>query len=190
MSDEHDQYQFERPNMSEHRAAIQKRHARSRKLVIAIGAVAISLILLDLVLEEVFDFYILFRSRDAWEMLIYTNRDSEGVESAVYYTGHVKREDAEKLGAYLVKSGVFAGPSTITVVLSRNEEAYVVSVFIRPEKLEDPIVLAELQVLRKRISAEAFDGEPVIIQCASTVGPRVASDDEVEGVTGMINRLG
>jgi hypothetical protein len=172
MSDENDQYQFERPSMSEQRAAIQKRHARSRKLVIAIGAVAISLLLLDLVLEEVFDLYILFRSRDSWEMLIYTNRDSENVESAVYYTGHVKREDAEKLGAFLVRTGVFSGPSTITVVLSRTEEAYVVSVFIRPEKLDDQVVIAELQVLRKRISTEAFAGELVIIQmCERTVWP-------------------
>jgi hypothetical protein len=172
MSDEFDQYQSERPTYAERQAARQRRQARTRKIVVGVSLLAVSVLVLDVILEEGFNCYLLFRSREQWNMLTFRNDADGEIYSAVYYTGYVQKADAERVRDYFQKAGLFAVPHTISVVLSRTGEGYVVSFFIAADHFHDAELIAELNQHRRRMSSELFGGHPVIVQmCERNVIP-------------------
>jgi len=175
MSDEFDQYQPETPTFAERQEARRRSQARTRKIVIWVAVLLCGALVADVILEEGFGCYLLFRSRDRWEMLIYRNDCPEEVYSEVLYSGHVTRDEVEALAASLRARGLFAGPQRRTVVLSRTPEEYVVSFFFIHEKhFNDPDMIRELKEYRAVLSAETFGGRPVAIQmCEPEVRPGI-----------------
>ena len=172
MADEFDQYQHERPAFAELQEARRRSQARQRRIVLGVAGAVIAVLVIDLALEWGLGLRLLFRSSDEWEMLTYRNDTPAEVYSAVYYTGHVTEDEARRLGAFLHQAGLFGVPHTVTVLLSRTKEAYVVSFFVAEGRFDDPDLIREARELRSRASAEVFDAQPVVVHlCEQRVWP-------------------
>jgi len=163
MPDEYDEYHSEKPSYEFQRIKRERTNRLLKRLVILIVALFVASFAAILILEEACGYYILFRSKDAWEMLTYRNETPQEVYSGVYYSGHVTKEQALKLGSLFERRGFFRRPDTVTMILSKKDDDYLVSFFVAGYfRIED--VRPEFEELRQAISREVLEGENVIIQ--------------------------
>ena len=150
MADEHDEYKLEPIDLEALARERERREADE---------------LVDVALEYAGGAFLLFRSRDdTWDSISVPNVDGAGVESTVDFTARVDRADAQRLGDFFRRVGVFVGTEPKGCALSRRPDGFVVSVFIPEGYLDDRDVIREFDSLRRQLSAEVFNGQPVILQ--------------------------
>jgi hypothetical protein len=79
----------------------------------------------------------------------------------LYYTAAVTRDEAQKLGDFLVGDGYFDGNET-TVQLNKAGGVYEVRLVVKPGSDLDPH-LFEFTLFARKISKDVFDSAPVDI---------------------------
>lgn len=90
----------------------------------------------------------------------------------LYYTDDVTKEDADKLGKYLVEKEYFDGQKK-SVQLDKEGGIYQVKMVIQKEKQEDKEVLDAMKIFAGQISEDVFGGAATEIHVA---------DDKLETV--------
>jgi len=83
-------------------------------------------------------------------------------KTEVYYTDKVEKNEAEKLGDYLVSSG-FAGDNEKSVQLSKNEESnhYEFRMVTTKKASESDTYQAIFKMFAEQLSDSVFNGNPV-----------------------------
>jgi len=81
----------------------------------------------------------------------------------LYYTTNVTRDEANKLGEYLVKDGFFDG-KTKTVQIEKRGKVFQFRMVAKSGAAEDPHMIAIAKVMAAQLSKNVFDGSPVEFQ--------------------------
>jgi hypothetical protein len=90
-------------------------------------------------------------------------------QEEVYYTRGATEDEARRLGAFLLKAGVFDDGPAKTVEVARADGRHVVA-FVRGERAwEDPAVVATFRALIPELSARVFGGAPVEVHLCHRV---------------------
>ncbi|WP_105616856.1 hypothetical protein [Vallitalea okinawensis] len=86
------------------------------------------------------------------------------LDDEIYYTEHVKSEEVDRLGEFLIEEGFFfEDNATVAVKLDYENNIYHVSIMIDEEYYDDQEVNDALRYLWYRLTEDVFDGDPVRI---------------------------
>lgn len=83
-------------------------------------------------------------------------------QGQLFYTSAVTREEADRLGNYLVKTGYF-GDRPVTVQLNKVKSTYEFRFLSEPGVAEDPRVLQKLRGMARTLSRDVFDDQRVVV---------------------------
>lgn len=87
----------------------------------------------------------------------------------VYYEDSVSRAEAERLGAFLQETGYFTDNGA-SVQLKKEPDAYILSWALKDDAWKDNEVISEFRTAGEAVSAQVFNGDPVITQlCDNTM---------------------
>lgn len=78
----------------------------------------------------------------------------------VYYTDNVTKQEAQKLGEYLVKENFFDGKPK-TVQLDKSGSTYQFRMVVQKEKQNDEATANIMKLFAGQISSDVFDNAPV-----------------------------
>jgi hypothetical protein len=80
----------------------------------------------------------------------------------LYYTSGVTKDEADKLGNFLVKSGFFDGEKK-SVQLNKEDGTYQVRLVIKPGFENNAPYIEQCKQAAKEVSQNVFQGAPVVI---------------------------
>jgi hypothetical protein len=81
----------------------------------------------------------------------------------VHYVGKATKDEAQKLGNYLIRSWGEA-PNRRTVQLAKNDDGYQFRMVVKKEFQKDEVIMKKLAFDAARISRDVFNGAPVELQ--------------------------
>jgi len=115
-------------------------------------------------------FCIIFVALLIWAMIYSQNIPDKSIVingDEIYYTDNIKKDEADKLGEYLKKEGLFVQDNkTISIKIDNKENAYIVSIIVNKESVESPDTSEYAKFLGKTLSTEVFSNSKVqIILC-------------------------
>jgi hypothetical protein len=84
-------------------------------------------------------------------------------QEEVYYTRGATEDEADRLGAFLVKTGFFDDGHAKTVQVARGDGRHIVAFVLAGRAWEDPAVVATFRELIPELSARVFGGAAVEI---------------------------
>lgn len=80
----------------------------------------------------------------------------------LYYTDNVTETEAQRLGEYLVKAGLFGGKE-ISVQLDKSGSVNQFRLVIKPELMNDDEYIEKVRTFGREMQTEFFGGEPLEI---------------------------
>lgn len=83
-------------------------------------------------------------------------------QGQLFYTGAVSKEEAEKLGNYLVKVGFF-GDRPITAQLNKVGATYEFRLVVEPGVPHEPRSVQRFRGMARTLSTEVFDDQRVVV---------------------------
>ncbi|HWG46343.1 MAG TPA: hypothetical protein VN688_26510 [Gemmataceae bacterium] len=105
----------------------------------------------------------MFRTNSLGERMTFGVDDQE----EIYYTAEVSPEQAQRLGAFLQREGIFDGLRPKSVRVTKNAEVYVVGFVLEWNNWQEQGVADDFRDLLPRMARGVFDSGPVEIHlCA------------------------
>ena len=133
-------------------------------LISILLAVPIVVILLEVLGVEVWP-----RNPDGWERIVLRSFPDQTRSSDLIFTRRVEKHDAERLAEFLKRMGYFDSPHPVEVVLSRRQDAYVVSFPLRNSAYYEKKTWEEFEQMRLSLVREVFDNQPVIVELCNPI---------------------
>lgn len=81
----------------------------------------------------------------------------------VYFLNEATRDEAQKLAQALQEEESFKAAGDVLVLLSKGPGGFEISYSLRPEALNDPVAIKQMEVEATDISVDTFDKQPVAI---------------------------
>ncbi len=119
---------------------------RLRRSLIAIGAATAAVI-------AIFGALYLFSAKDDSRLSF--------KQGELYYSEPVTRDEADRVGEYLVKQNIFTDEQESTVLLNQEQGQYQLRFVISPEYVEAPAMAIQFGALGRQIATDVLDGNPV-----------------------------
>lgn len=111
-------------------------------------------------------------SNPDWHKIIYRRFPANNSSSALMYSERIPESDAKRLGDFLNNQGYFDGSVPVTVWCNRQDDAFVISFFIRKDVTITEELAERFESLRMRISEEIFSDQRVVVElCEPLIFP-------------------
>lgn len=81
----------------------------------------------------------------------------------LYFTKTVTKDEAQKLGDYLVKEGFFSDNNTVSAQLNKEGDTYQFRMVTLEAAREKPETVEIMKAAAQEISANVFDGKNVVV---------------------------
>ncbi len=81
----------------------------------------------------------------------------------LYFTKTVTKDEAQKLGEFLVKEGFFSEDATVSVQLNKEGETYQFRMATMESARDKPETIEIMKAAAQEMSADVFDGKKVVV---------------------------